>query len=167
MKYRGYQRQFVVSEKVKWTYIGFTVSGVELLQRLELLDQGLVLVLQDSHPVLQTLDVLLLLPAALPGGLSVLHQANLAFPVRLLLLKGLVIFSHTKTLWVGDPFRPKRQSQKFFSKVHFSISYAKLERYGGSIAQWLAYSLPDPAALDLIPSIPEIFSEEKVANVAV
>ena len=32
---------------------------------------------------------------------------------------------------------------------------------GGSIAQWLAYLFPDPAAPGLIPNIPEIFSEEK------
>ena len=31
---------------------------------------------------------------------------------------------------------------------------------GGSIALWLAYLLPDPAAMDSIPSIPEIFPEE-------
>ena len=37
--------------------------------------------------------------------------------------------------------------------------------HGGSIAQWLAHLLPDPAALGLVPSIPEIFSEEKIVNV--
>ena len=37
---------------------------------------------------------------------------------------------------------------------------------GGSIAQWLTYLLPDPAAPGLNPSIPEIFSEEKIVNVA-
>ena len=31
----------------------------------------------------------------------------------------------------------------------------------GSIAQWLAYLLPEPAALDLNLSVPEIFAEEK------
>lgn len=45
--------------------------AVELLQRLELLDQGLVLVLQHGHSVLQALDVLLLLAPALAGRLSV------------------------------------------------------------------------------------------------
>ena len=34
---------------------------------------------------------------------------------------------------------------------------------GGSIALWLAYLLPDPAAMDSIPSIPEIFPEEKLS----
>ena len=34
-----------------------------------------------------------------------------------------------------------------------------------SIVQWLAYLLTDPAALSLIPSNPEIFSEENIADV--
>ena len=37
---------------------------------------------------------------------------------------------------------------------------------GGSIAQWLSYLLLEPAAPGSIPSIPEIFSEEKIVNVA-
>ena len=37
---------------------------------------------------------------------------------------------------------------------------------GGSIVQWLAYLLQEPAAPGSIPSIPEIFSEEKIVNVA-
>ena len=37
---------------------------------------------------------------------------------------------------------------------------------GGSIAQWLAYLLPEPAAQGSIPIIPEIFSEEKNVDVA-
>ena len=37
---------------------------------------------------------------------------------------------------------------------------------GGSKAQWLSYLLPDPAATSLIPSIPDIFSEEKIVDVA-
>ena len=37
---------------------------------------------------------------------------------------------------------------------------------GGSIAQWLAYLLPDPAGLALNPSIPKLLSEEKIVNVA-
>ena len=56
---------------------------VELLQGLELLYEGLVLILEDRHPILETLDVLLLLVPALPGGLAVLHQAHLALPHRL------------------------------------------------------------------------------------
>ena len=57
---------------------------VELLQGLELLYEGLVLILEDRHPILETLDVLLLLVPALPGGLAVLHQPHLALPHRLL-----------------------------------------------------------------------------------
>ena len=37
---------------------------------------------------------------------------------------------------------------------------------GGSVVQWLAYLLLEPAAPGSIPSIPEIFSEEKIVNVA-
>ena len=37
---------------------------------------------------------------------------------------------------------------------------------GGSIAQWQAYLLPDPAAMGSIPIIPEIFSEERIVDVA-
>ena len=36
----------------------------------------------------------------------------------------------------------------------------------GSIAQWLAHLLPDPAALGLMPSIPKICSEGKIVDVA-
>ena len=36
----------------------------------------------------------------------------------------------------------------------------------GSIAQWLAYLLPDPAALGSIPSITKNISEEKNVDVA-
>ncbi len=46
------------------------LACVELLERLELLYECLVLVLQDGDAVLQALDVLLLLPPALAGGLS-------------------------------------------------------------------------------------------------
>ena len=37
---------------------------------------------------------------------------------------------------------------------------------GGSIAQWLPYMLLGPAALALIPGIPQIFSQEKIIDVA-
>lgn len=43
--------------------------AVDVLERFQLLDQGLVLVFQHGHPVLQAFDVLLLLPAALAGRL--------------------------------------------------------------------------------------------------
>ena len=36
----------------------------------------------------------------------------------------------------------------------------------GRITLWLRYLLPDPAAPGLIPSIPQIVSEEKTVNVA-
>ena len=41
-----------------------------------------------------------------------------------------------------------------------------LTRRGGSIAQWLAYLLPDPVKLGLIPSAHKKISEEKIADVA-
>ena len=34
------------------------------------------------------------------------------------------------------------------------------------IAQWIAFALPNPAALGLIPGIPKFFSEEKIVDVA-
>ena len=37
---------------------------------------------------------------------------------------------------------------------------------GGSVAQWLAYLLPDLAALGLIRILPEIFLEETNVDVA-
>ena len=37
---------------------------------------------------------------------------------------------------------------------------------GGSIAQWLACLIPDPAVTCLNPSIPEIFSEEICFDIA-
>ena len=58
------------------------VSGVEFLEGLELLDQSLVLVLQDGHPVLQALDVLLLLVPALPGRLPIFQQPDFPFSRR-------------------------------------------------------------------------------------
>ena len=39
-------------------------------------------------------------------------------------------------------------------------------RLGGSIVQWLAYLLTDPAALGSSPSFTEFFSEEKISDVA-
>ena len=36
--------------------------------------------------------------------------------------------------------------------------------FRGSVAQWLAYLLPDPGALGSIPSFPDIVSEEKIAE---
>lgn len=50
--------------------------AVDVLQRFQLLDQRLVLVLQHGHAVLQTLDVLLLFPAALTGRLSAQTQGK-------------------------------------------------------------------------------------------
>lgn len=45
--------------------------AVQVFEGFEFLDEGFVLVLQHSHAVLQTLDVLLLLPATLAGCLPV------------------------------------------------------------------------------------------------
>ena len=45
------------------------IPRVELLQLLELLDERLVLVLQHGDAILQTFDVLFLLPPAFAGGL--------------------------------------------------------------------------------------------------
>ena len=36
----------------------------------------------------------------------------------------------------------------------------------GSVAKWLAYLHPDTAALGSIPLLPEMFSEEKIIDVA-
>ena len=36
----------------------------------------------------------------------------------------------------------------------------------GRIAKWLSYLLLDPAVLGSLPSIPEIFSEERIIDVA-
>lgn len=54
--------------------------AVEVLKGFEFLYQGLVLVLQHSHTVLQTLDILLLLPATLPGRLSVEEMGQIDKP---------------------------------------------------------------------------------------
>ena len=68
-----------------WKSQWFTAAGggsgqlllaVELLERLELLDERLVLVLQHGHATLQTLDVLLLLPPALARRLPVRRMAS-------------------------------------------------------------------------------------------
>ena len=42
----------------------------------------------------------------------------------------------------------------------------KCDNVGGTIAQWLAYLFPDPAALGLIPSVSGIFLEKKIVNVS-
>ena len=42
-----------------------------------------------------------------------------------------------------------------------SVCREVLEQAGGSIPQWLAYFLLDPAALGLIPNIPKNFSAEE------
>ena len=57
-----------------------STSCVKFFERLEFLNEGLVLVLEHGHPVLKTLDVLLLLPPTLPGRLPVLLQSDLALP---------------------------------------------------------------------------------------
>ena len=69
------------------------LARVELLEGLELLYEGLVLVLEDRHPVLQTLDVLLLLPPALPRSLAVLQQPDLALPGHQVMLGRYIFYS--------------------------------------------------------------------------
>lgn len=51
--------------------LGFV--AVQVFEGFEFLDEGLVLVLQHCHAVLQTLDVFLLLPATLARCLPVGH----------------------------------------------------------------------------------------------
>ena len=46
-----------------------------------------------------------------------------------------------------------------------AIDRAKVYPEGGSIAQWLASLLPDPAAPGSIPSVPQKISEEEIVNV--
>ena len=59
----------------------FKTSCVKFFERFKLLNEGLVLIFQHCHSVLQTLDVLLLLPTALSGRLPVLQQSDLPLPV--------------------------------------------------------------------------------------
>ena len=49
------------------------LTAVKFLERLELLDQGLVLVLEYCYPILQTFDVFLFLPAAFSSRFPVLQ----------------------------------------------------------------------------------------------
>ena len=53
-----------------WTHIGLLRGAVELLERLELVDERLVLRLEHRHAVLERLHVALLLEAALARRLS-------------------------------------------------------------------------------------------------
>ena len=50
----------------------------------------------------------------------------------------------------------------FQSESLVGVKHKVLSQYGGSIAQWLAYLLPDPVAPGLIPNAPEKFSEDKM-----
>ena len=50
--------------------------AVQVFECFQFLDKGFVLVFQHGHAVLQTLDVLLLLPATLPGRLPVVRLSN-------------------------------------------------------------------------------------------
>jgi len=60
----------------RWRLVSFLLRfvAVQVFEGFEFLDEGFVLVLQHGHTVLQTLDVLLLLPATLPGRLPVGHE---------------------------------------------------------------------------------------------
>ena len=77
------------------------LATVEFLERLEFLDECLVLVLEHGDAVLQTLDVLLLLTAALARRLAVLQQPQLPFLDRRLRLVPLVTVVATATTVVG------------------------------------------------------------------
>ena len=50
----------------------------------------------------------------------------------------------------------------FQSESLVGVKHKVSSQYGGSIAQWLSYLLPDPAAPGLIPDVPEKFSEDKM-----
>lgn len=52
--------------------------AVQVFEGFEFLDEGFVLVLQHGHAVLQTLDVLLLLPATLAGRLPARHKHHVS-----------------------------------------------------------------------------------------
>lgn len=59
-----------------WQALLLGFVAVQVFEGFKFLDEGFVLVLQHGHAVLQTLDVLLLLPAALAGSLPALHDKN-------------------------------------------------------------------------------------------
>ncbi len=59
------QRERRGEEGGSWNESVGLLETVELLERLQLFDQRLVLILQHGHPTLEALDVLLLLPTAL------------------------------------------------------------------------------------------------------
>lgn len=50
--------------------------AVQVFKSFQFFYQGFILVLQHGHAVLQTLDILLLLPATLAGRLSVWHNKD-------------------------------------------------------------------------------------------
>ena len=51
-------------------------------------------------------------------------------------------------------------------KFSTSLAIYYNQKEGGSIAQWLAYLLSDPATPGLIPCVPENVSKEKIINIA-
>ena len=59
-----------------WTHIDLLRGAVELLERLELVDERLVLRLEHRHAVLERLHVVLLLAAALARRLSAQQNAH-------------------------------------------------------------------------------------------
>lgn len=76
--YSGLYSVVIPEEPAGATKVSVAFAAVEVLERLQLLDQLLVLLLQRRYPVLETLDVLLLLPPALLGRLPVLQQPHFA-----------------------------------------------------------------------------------------
>lgn len=57
----------------------FRFMAVKVFKCFQFFNKCLVLVLQDGHSVLQTLDILLFLPATFTSCLSVLHEADFPF----------------------------------------------------------------------------------------
>ena len=76
---------------------------------------------------------------------------------------------------VGEIFWSMEKNQLWITQVLWLLEgsvtanvhskHWKPEGGGGSIAQWLAHLLPDPAAPGSIARIPEFFSEKKIVNV--
>lgn len=60
----------------------FVLLAIELLQRLQFVDQRFVLLLQNGHPVLKALNILLLLSSALLRRFPVRRERERSQEVR-------------------------------------------------------------------------------------
>ena len=67
---------------------------------------------------------------------------------------------HLWNFWAWNTIRLQRDGCKVGHKVPL------VTIIGGSIAQWLSYLLLDPSATGLIPSVPVVFSEKIIVDVA-